>query len=630
MHDEHSDATPPGPSDPEPAAGGATPKAPDVDWVAASGVSDERVIVGERAPRLHWALMILGPIGLAISIALSLWSSSRLVERSVNIQVETTWVAGEQLALRTQILGADLKPLASKTAVSLAVVDGDGQTHALTELVTIAPGLGQASFTVPELAPGEAELVVHYEPAGETGLEPFDERLPITVVDRRTADAGRQVVSEHILQWADDTDEQPADARIDLRPAERLLAGFDNTLFVRVTDPAGKPWKPKSGAPSVPAEVQVLLISGEFGGQIGKSEQPPVLYQGPLDELGLASFSGELASDVVRFEVRLIGEGQPEAQPAEAEPAAPKPREFNGPKRRLRFVSHAGTVRLRASTDFARPGDTVALSVEAISAKKPVFVDVHGLDGQWVDTFTPPLQVPQEREWTIPPSADAGAGKAGAIMQFEAYQSTLRPEDTSAIARVQLVSPNIDRAGSIAALIERQRQQLSLPRVDKQFEIGRERAYLREVEARTAKLDAAAVDRTRAFLLGSLEAVVHGPTQALNTRAREDEDLAQFKRRWALAVRWSLLGGGGLFILILTVMVWRNQRSLELQTNQALGLGSHVHGGAPIDDEILADQSLAIVRARRQVLARGAFTIVLMIAALIMTVAMLESLVWKY
>ena len=123
---------------------------------------------------------------------------------------------------------------------------------------------------------------------------------------------------------------------------------------------------------------------------------------------------------------------------------------------------------------------------------------------------------------------------------------------------------------------------------------------------------------------------MHGPTQALNTRAREDEDLAQFKRRWALAVRWSLLGGGGLFILILTVMVWRNQRSLELQTNQALGLGSHVHGGAPIDDEILADQSLAIVRARRQVLARGAFTIVLMIAALIMTVAMLESLVWKY
>src|SRR5690606_26298916 len=262
-----------------------------------------------------------------------------------------------------------------------------------------------------------------------------------------------------------------------------------------------------------------------------------------------------------------------------------------------------------------------------ISGKKPVFVDVHGLDGAWIDTFTPPLQVPQEREWTIPPGTAEAAGKAGAIIQFEAYQSTLRPEDTSAIARVQLVPPGMSKIGSVAALIERQRQQLSLPRLDKQFEVGRERAYLSEIEMWIAEQDEATVDRTRAFLIGSLEAVVHGPTQALNTRAREDEDLAAFKRRWVLAVRWSLLGGGGLFILVMTLMVWRNQRTLEQQTSKALGLES---GAPPIDDELFADQSLAIVRARRQVLARGAFTIGLAVAALIMTVAMLESLVWKY
>ena len=203
----------------------------------------------------------------------------------------------------------------------------------------------------------------------------------------------------------------------------------------------------------------------------------------------------------------------------------------------------------------------------------------------------------------------------------------LRPEDSSALARVQVVPSSTTAAASVAELIERQRQQLSLPRVDKQFEIGRERAYLSEIEARVAQLDEASLDRARAFLLGSLEAVVHGPTQALNTRAREDEDLVQFKRRWVVGIRWGLLGGGALFILTMTIMVWRNQRTLERQTNDALGL---VPGSSPGDDEVFADQSLAIVRARRQVLARGAFTIGLSIAALIMTVAMLESLVWKY
>jgi hypothetical protein len=278
MQDEHS---------PEPAAAGAEQS----DQASSSGVSGEQAIEGERAPRLHWALMILGPIGLAFAIWASLWSSSRQVERSVNIQIETTWAPGERLAARTQILGGDLKPLEPETAVSLAVVDGDGHSHSLAELETVGTGLAQGSFAVPELAPGEAELIVHFEPARETGLEPFDERLPITVVSKREPDPGRQVVSGHILQWADDTDPQPPEVRIDLRPAERLLAGFGNQLFVRVTDPAGKPWKPKGE--QAPANIQVLLISGEFGGELGKSEDPPVLY-GALRRSGRRARAREL------------------------------------------------------------------------------------------------------------------------------------------------------------------------------------------------------------------------------------------------------------------------------------------------------------------------------------------------
>jgi hypothetical protein len=469
----------------------------------------------------------------------------------------------------------------------------------------------------------------------------------VEIVETRSAEAGRVVVSENMLQWADDTDEQPASVRIDLRPDGRLLAGFHNRLFVRVTDVAGKPWKPAVGEP----RIQVLLASGEFGEQIGDTETPPVLYDGPVDSLGLASFEGVLRSETVRFEIRLVGEAPPveappvesppvEAPPVEAPPVeappqvvAPPPPSpaspyLSGPKRRLRFVSHAGTVRVIASTDFAHPGDEITITVDAISARRPAFVDIHGPSGVWFDTVTPPLMVPQERKFEVPRELVWDLS-ADPFMQFEAYQSTLRPEDSSAMARVQLARAGGVRRDSFGPLLERQREQLSLPRVDRKFEIGRERAYLSHVETqmRGTSSSEAEVERARAFLLGSLAVVVHGPPQALNTRAREDLDIATSKRNWILAVRWFLLGGGGLFILVMTAMVWRNQRQLERQTTEALGF---VPGTKLPDDEMFADHSLALTRARREMIGRGILTIGLMTLALLMTVLLLESLVWEY
>ncbi|MCA9684455.1 MAG: hypothetical protein KC457_19835, partial [Myxococcales bacterium] len=137
----------------------------------------------------------------------------------------------------------------------------------------------------------------------------------------------------------------------------------------------------------------------------------------------------------------------------------------------------------------------------------------------------------------------------------------------------------------------------------------------------------------RAFLIGSLEAVVHGPPQALSTRVREEQDLARRKRIWTVAIRWFLLGGGALFILAMTMMIWRNQKRLEAQTSAALGLVAGAPGESVIDqldEDTFADQSLAIMQARRQVLTRGVLTVALMTAALLLTLAMLESLVWEY
>lgn len=592
------------------------PESPTSDWVKASGAHSEQVLGGDAAPRIHRVLMVLGPLGLAVAIVASLWSMSRHVERSVNVQVETQWIPGEQLALRTQLVGPDLAPLTIPKAgsVSLRYLDTQGQAHELGELVAIGAGLSQGSLTAPALPPQSGQLELHYDLGPGHKVEPFTETLAIELVDTRAADSGRQVVSEHMLQWADDTDEQPEGVRIDLRPAGRLLAGFDNRLFLRVTDPAGKPWKHEGAAP----KVQVRLISGEFGDRVGKLGDAPLLFEGTLDALGLADFPGQLSSDVVRFEVRLPNEA----------------------KRTLRFVSHAGTVRIQASTDFAHPGDTVKIAVEAISARKPVFVDLHSPDGAWVETVTPPLRVPQEREWVVPAAladtiaasqAKRDAATLAPFAQFEAYQSTLRPEDSSAFARIQIAPTGTPREAALPPLIERQRQQLSLPRVDKNFEIGRERAYLSEIEAQLAAktLDPAEIDRARAFLIGSLEAVVHGPPQSLNTRAREDAAMARFKQRWTLAIRWLMLGGGGLYIFVMSVLVWRNQRAFERRTTEALTL---VEGSSERldDEEMMADQSLAIVGSRRQMLGRGIFTIALMVATLVLSVAMLEAMVWDY
>ena len=597
-------------ANPDPSGPGAnSPRrgGPGDDWVAASGVHGEHVLGSEGVPRLHRFMMIIGPLGLAVAIVASLWSMSKHVERSVNIQVETQWVPGEQLAVRTQLVGPDLTPLTG-AAVTLHLHDAAGAEHELGELEAIGSGLAQGLFEVPELTPGPGELELRYALGPDHRVEPFAEHVPVELLAARTPDDGRQVVSEHMLQWADDTDEQPEGLRIDLRPAGRLLAGFDNRLFIRVTDPAGLPWKPAEG---VARSVEVRLVSGEFAERFGKSGEPPLIFAGPLDALGLASFSGLLSSDVVRFEIRLA----------------------SGAKRTLRFVSHAGTVRIQASTDFAHPGDTVKIAVEAISSRKPVFVDLHDPTGAWVETATPPLHVPQEFEWVVPAtlatSFETGPG-AAPFTQFEAYQSTLRPEDSSAIARVQIAPLGTPRQAVLPPLIARQRAQLSLPRVDRNFEIGRERAYLSEIERQLGakSLNSDEVDRARAFLIGSLEAIVHGPPQALNTRAREDTSLAEFKRLWTLAIRALMLGGGGLYIALMSILVWRNQKAFEIRTTEALRL---VEGESGLDsEELLADQSLAILGSRRQMLGRGAFTIALMVAALLLSVTMLESLVWEY
>ena len=101
-------------------------------------------------------------------------------------------------------------------------------------------------------SPGPAELVL----AVRGGNQEFTEVVPIEVTPAREAKRGTLTISTSVKNWTDDTEPQPEQLRIALRPLGRLAAGFENTLLVRVTYPTGNPYV---------GPIEVHLLDGEFG-----------------------------------------------------------------------------------------------------------------------------------------------------------------------------------------------------------------------------------------------------------------------------------------------------------------------------------------------------------------------------
>ena len=138
---------------------------------------------------------------------------------------------------------------------------------------------------------------MRFEPPSETAfVTAFEERIPVQIVEHRQTRRGEHTLPGSTQQWAEDTDEQPEGVRIDLRTDGRLLAGFRNVFWVRVTDPEGRP---RAGA------VEVELVSGELGGKVGNPDAPLAYASGSLDSSGLFRFTGDLTSEVIRLEVVL-------------------------------------------------------------------------------------------------------------------------------------------------------------------------------------------------------------------------------------------------------------------------------------------------------------------------------------
>jgi hypothetical protein len=531
------------------------------------------------------ALILAGPLLLAVSIVASLFVSYLHVRRSAIVQVEREWIPGEHLAVRAQLI--DVRSGVVEQARASLLLRRDGVDTPLVELSpTPAGGLVQGHVEVPAALVGPAELVVTLD---DGGGDPLVESVPIELVERRVPRRGEHTVGSSTLNWADDTDPQPEGLRIDLRPLGRLLAGFENRISCRITDLQGKPWT---------GPARILLVHGEFGGAIGRERDPPVLFEGTTDALGLAEVAGPLASEVIRLEVQ-------------ATPIAPAGSASAPVRRRFRFVSFPGAVQIGTDAEMVAPGATLELVPHALRAQRPIFVDVHAPDGGWVDTLMPPLLVGEApRPWRLPASISEG------LVQIEAYHYTNAPGEGTAIARVWVGHHDPASPSSLAPLVARQRELLDLPRTDKEFDVERERRWLDHVAG--LRPGAADIARARGWLIGSLPVEVLGPPIALMTQLRDEQALAARKAVWTTALRWSMWGTGLVFVLVLAATVWRAdqraaRRLAQVLDDSAEGQGEHLE---------------RLMLARRATLFRGAVLLVIMVTTLVVAITLMERFVW--
>ncbi len=547
---------------------------------------DEPQLVLEGMGAL-WIPVFVAAFGMALVILLSLWVAGWRVEQAVVAQVEGRWQVGESLALRVLHVDGARQPLTG-SRIRAHVIQGalDLPLGEITDLAEI--GVAQGRFVVPELAVGPATLVFEVEGAE---LPAFREAVAIEVVDKRPPQRGELTISTSNLNWGDNTQPQPEGVMIVVRPERRLLAGFDNTLMIRVSDPDGY---------ALVAEVEVALVGGEFMGRRGKTREPPILAHERSDRLGLVMLRGPLTSEIIELEVRVVEPGLVFTEEGRVIG-----------RRRFRMVSFAGAVRLEGDPLALSVGDLASIAVRGLRSKRPIYVDIHGPDGAWVDTLKPVIGRQPPRRW-LTTGIDAG------LVQAEAYYFTNRPGESAEILRLQVVDGDPRAPESLDPVLERYREQLAAPRVERAFDREAEARYLAQLER--SSLEPAELKRARRFLLGALPVQVLGPPLALNTLSHRLEAMVERKQSWYLGLRIALLGGGGLFLLILALVILRRHASTARAMAEVIG------DGESQDDPEFRE---AIAAAKRSAIVRMWAVLVVMGLGLWLVEAALDRIVWR-
>jgi hypothetical protein len=122
-------------------------------------------------------------------------------------------------------------------------------------------------------------------------------------------------------------------------------------------------------------------------------------------------------------------------------------------------------------------------------------------------------------------------------------------------------------------------------------------------------------------VIGTLPVEVHGPPTLLRTRERDEASLVAYKRAWIMGLRIFVFGGGGLYMIAMTVLMLRTQSrdaSATMAELQSLSDGS--------ERETLEQ---GVRQARRATMARGMIVMLVMAAGLVIAALALETLVWE-
>ena len=144
-----------------------------------------------QRPLIGRVFIIGGPLGLAIAIALSLYSAMFHVRHSVMLQAETTWIPGEPLAVRALVL-PEQQGLRVGAVQGVTWLQRENERADLVELAAAGEGTAQGTFTVPGWSPGPAELHVRLR---APQMEPRHEVVPGTVSESRRNRSGKPMVS---------------------------------------------------------------------------------------------------------------------------------------------------------------------------------------------------------------------------------------------------------------------------------------------------------------------------------------------------------------------------------------------------------------------------------------------------
>jgi hypothetical protein len=175
------------------------------------------------------------------------------------------------------------------------------------------------------------------------------------------------------------------------------------------------------------------------------------------------------------------------------------------------------------------------------------------------------------------------------------------------------VGPDSDR--DLKSLASLQRANLHHGRVERDFDPAKEAVWLDAIES--APMSDEVRDSAEAWLIGTLPVEVYGPPLLLSTRAREEAQLEMTRGHWIVGLRWFLLGGGTLFLLILGRSFAREHARISTATRAALVVPD-------ADQEDLR----SVTQVGRDLWIRAVLTVVFVAVSLSLTAYLMEKLLW--